>query len=84
MSEDKVTLEIRHQIFVRPDGSHYVRETFGSQPPVYFDVADRAAAAALAASRLDLLMRMVADISPEAAEAVSEARIIDNLKVGNA
>ncbi|MBX3579943.1 MAG: hypothetical protein KF723_22295 [Rhizobiaceae bacterium] len=83
--DDKVTLEIRHRIGMRDDGSFFVRETFGDQPAATFEpIADRATADALVIERRDMLMKMVADISPEAADAVDDARIIDNLKAGNA
>jgi hypothetical protein len=80
----KLTLEIRHQIGMRPDGGLYVRETFGDQPSVQWDVPDRATADALVTERREMLMKMVADISPDASDAVNEARHIDNLKAGTA
>lgn len=80
---DTVTLEIRHQVG-RRGAQMFVRETFGSQPPQEWDVPDRAAAEALVAHRRELLTKMVADIGPDAAEAVENMRTVDNLKGGNA
>lgn len=81
---ETTTLEIRHQILMTPSGGFYVRETFGDQPEIRWEVPDRATADALVAERRALLTQMVADISPDAREAVNDAIDIDYLKAGNA
>ena len=82
--EIAVTLEIRHQIGMKPDGSFFVREIFGEQSPSEWPVPDRPTADALVKERRDILTRMVADISDDAAEAVRNARYIDNIRSGSA
>lgn len=78
-------LEIRHQISVDTETGEYVlRETFGARPPQEFRLATLDEAKALHVKRQALLKELVASISPEAREAVEDAREIDNLRGGNA
>lgn len=83
MSTETETLEIRHQVAI--DGDMFVvRELFGDRKLMEWRVDTLNAAKALVDARKAGLLRMISDISPEAAEAVANARHIDNLKAGNA
>ena len=80
-----MTLEIRHQISVDTVTREYVlREMFGQQPPKEWRFKTLDDAKAFHANRQLLCKQIVASVSPEAADAVADAREIDNLKAGRA
>lgn len=80
-----MTLEIRHQILIDTATNEYVlRERFGNVKPIEWRYKTLDDAKAAHAKRQTFCKAIVASISPEAADAVADARQVDNLKAGNA
>lgn len=80
-----MTLEIRHQISIDTATSEYVlREMFGNVAPTEWRYKTLDEAKAAHAARQVLCKAIVASISPEASDAVADAREVDNLKAGHA
>ena len=80
-----MTLEIRHTITINGDPAQYVlREMFGEQPPQEWRFDTLNEAKAFHAARQVFCKAIVASVSPEAADAVADAREVDNFKAGDA
>jgi hypothetical protein len=82
VDQHKTTFNIRHRIAMGADGFRVI-ENFADQPAIVWDVSTRELAYALVEERKTMLLKMISRISKEAADAVANARHIDQLGAGH-
>lgn len=91
MAEDRHQIDVRHQLFIDQDtGLCVVKEFFGPAPidvenvrHLMWEQLTEGAARLLIKERRALVLKMVASLSDDAAEAVGKAVMVDMTRAGH-